>query len=569
LYIHCIIKDKDVVSAIKELEGIKKVTWDSYFDTAVHWSAKEMQDKPNLIFCEEFAVNSTLDRTTGKLNRDKIILEALKEIRFNLPDTRVVILLQKNRVSNKQFLQYLISLGIYDLHFINAFGIDELKQFIFDKPRNLKEVAAFLSVIDIIPGTELSTEPAFKPKEAEESEVNRQPLINLNFSSLKNSLHKIKNVLSSQNPKSNEKPDTRVEKEAAKEEEAIYDTLTGAYNRAYFNEFILEQVKENQTHGIPFSLFMCDLDWFKQVNDTYGHLTGDKVLKEFTKFIQSGIRDKDRIFRFGGDEFLIVFPGQEKKEVLKIARRLCDGWWKQMVCNTTLSGGVAQYGDGNNDIDSLLDSADKALYAAKKNGRNQVHASGMIPVPHQIHSLIKKPLKQWHTKVYAVAGVNHRVGATSFTLALAQALSQKTEVEILDAGGGAASWLARQNNNRIYVRQGPASSISPGIFTLVDAGIEIPEEVIPMSEGVFLVTDLSRNALNLKKFKNFRCLLVGNRGANKGGLLELASLWNFDFFCTLSEDEKVRQAEIEGIIPMPSAWKKSIKSGLKIIEKGS
>ena len=86
-----------------------------------------MQDKPDLIFCEEFAVNSTLDKTTGKLNPDKTVLEALKEIRFNLPDTRVVILLQKNRASNEKFLQYLISLGIYDLHFVDSFGVDELK----------------------------------------------------------------------------------------------------------------------------------------------------------------------------------------------------------------------------------------------------------------------------------------------------------------------------------------------------------------------------------------------------------------------------------------------------------
>ena len=78
MYIHCIIKDGDVVSAVKEFEEVQKVTWDKYFDTAVHWSAKEMQDKPDLIFCEEFAVNSTLDKTTGKLNPDKTVLEALK-----------------------------------------------------------------------------------------------------------------------------------------------------------------------------------------------------------------------------------------------------------------------------------------------------------------------------------------------------------------------------------------------------------------------------------------------------------------------------------------------------------
>ena len=132
----------------------------------------------------------------------------------------------------------------------------------------------------------------------------------------------------------------------------------------------------------------------------------------------------------------------------------------------------------------------------QKNGRNR-DMQLMIPEPVKPFSLINKP-ELWRTKVYIVAGVNHRVGATSFTLALAEILS-KTEVEILDAGGGAARWLGRQSrqnsNNRIFVRQGPASSISPGIFTLVDVGIEIPEEIVPFAEGVFLVTDLSRMRL--------------------------------------------------------------------------
>jgi diguanylate cyclase (GGDEF)-like protein len=629
LYIHCIIKDGDVVSAVKEFEEVQKVTWDKYFDTAVHWSAKEMQDKPDLIFCEEFAVNSTLDKTTGKLNPDKTVLEALKEIRFNLPDTRVVILLQKNRASNEKFLQYLISLGIYDLHFVDSFGVDELKEFILGKPRNIKDVAAYLDVIDITPDTKNDAKTVFSQEE-KEIESNRRPFKKLNLIDFKKRLSRISALLSSKSVESVKDPGIKTEgkpekakdkplvdipeekvyisrndeakvnnivpeiagklpekaseKSSAKRSpeqiltetetanEAIYDTLTGAYNRDYFDKTVAEQIREAETQGLPFSILICDIDWLKQVNDTYGHLTGDKVLKKFTQFIKSGIRENDKIFRIGGDEFVVVFPGQEKKEVLKIARRLCDGWWKQMVCDTTISGGVAEYGDKNNDIESLINDADKALYAAKKNGRNQVHAAGMIPEPVKPFSLINKP-ELWRTKVYIVAGVNHRVGATSFTLALAEILSKKTEVEILDAGGGAARWLGRQSrqnsNNRIFVRQGPASSISPGIFTLVDVGIEIPEEIVPFAEGVFLVTDLSRNALNLKEFKNYRCILVGNRGANIGGLMELASLWNFNVFCTLTEDSKVKQAEIEGKIPMPGAWKKSLKNGLKIIEKGS
>lgn len=207
-------------------------------------------------------------------------------------------------------------------------------------------------------------------------------------------------------------------------------------------------------------------------------------------------------------------------------------------------------------------STKNAVCAAK----NQVHTTGSKSTLPKISPLIKTPLKAWQTRVYIVAGVNHRVGATSFALALAKILSKKADVEILDAGGGAAKWLVRKSNG-IFVRQGPASNISPGIFTLVDVGTEIPEEVIPMAEGIFVVTDLSRNAINLRAFKNYRCLLVGNRGANRGGILELANLWNFGFFCTLPEDNRVRQAEIDGSIPMPGTWRKPLINGLKLIEK--
>lgn len=526
MYIHCIIKDGDVVSAVKEFEEVQKVTWDKYFDTAVHWSAKEMQDKPDLIFCEEFAVNSTLDKTTGKLNPDKTVLEALKEIRFNLPDTRVVILLQKNRASNEKFLQYLISLGIYDLHFVDSFGVDELKEFILGKPRNIKDVAAYLDVIDITPDTKNDAKTVFSQEE-KEIESNRRPFKKLNLIDFKKRLSRISALLSSKSVESVKDPGIKTEGKP-------------------------EKAKDKPLVNIPEEKVYISRNDEAKVNNIVPEIAGKLPEKASEK--SSAKRSPEQILT-------------ETETANEAIYDTLTGAYNRDYFDKT----VAEYGDKNNDIESLINDADKALYAAKKNGRNQVHAAGMIPEPVKPFSLINKP-ELWRTKVYIVAGVNHRVGATSFTLALAEILSKKTEVEILDAGGGAARWLGRQSrqnsNNRIFVRQGPASSISPGIFTLVDVGIEIPEEIVPFAEGVFLVTDLSRNALNLKEFKNYRCILVGNRGANIGGLMELASLWNFNVFCTLTEDSKVKQAEIEGKIPMPGAWKKSLKNGLKIIEKG-
>lgn len=447
MYIHCIIKDKDVVDAIGTIDGIKKVTSDSTFDTAVPWSAREIKESPDLIFCEEYAVNSRLDITTGKFNREKIVLQALKEIRINLPESRVVILLQKNRLYQKQFIKHLVTLGIYDLHFVETFDLDDLKKFIFAKPKNIKDTARYLEAIKIDPSDEQEIETEFKHEPdqqcGEEGENKKQKPVHL--------LRKTKFGLDN------------LQRCLCKAKDTITHSLY---------TFVTEEVEETEEANYP----------------------KETVLEEINKktLIESVIEPIETV----------ITTIEKKKEELITPPKFVD--------------------------------------------RTNIYS----------------------TKVYVVVGTAHRVGTTSFSLALAEMLNEKHPVEILDSGGGASKWLFHGNYS-VQVRKAPPLSISPGIITIVDSGLRIPHEIIPMTEAVFVVTDLSKNAIYLKPYEKLRGYLVGNRGAKMRGLKELADLWGIDVFCTLPEDNKVKQAEIKGAIPLPSTWKRPIKNGLRDIEKGS
>jgi diguanylate cyclase (GGDEF)-like protein len=153
LHVHCILKNQpQVIRAIKGFEGITIVTHDNSFDEAVHWSAGQ-KEAPDLIFCDEYAYGSQLDPDNKVLNRNKAILEALKEIRFNLPQTRIIILLHSERQKETDFLQHLISLAIYDFHFIEKeFTQNDLKNFFFSEPKTLKDIANFVSAPELEPG---------------------------------------------------------------------------------------------------------------------------------------------------------------------------------------------------------------------------------------------------------------------------------------------------------------------------------------------------------------------------------------------------------------------------------
>lgn len=157
---------------------------------------------------------------------------------------------------------------------------------------------------------------------------------------------------------------------------ASYDTLTGLMNRRSIDRHLEVIFNENYRENESFSVIMCDIDFFKKVNDTYGHDVGDYVLKEVAKIIQSQVRDNDIAGRWGGEEFLVVLR-TNKDIACKLAERIRSSveaheyTFKNITLKVTMTLGVSSYRAGN-EIENVIKSADNKLYRGKQNGRNQV-----------------------------------------------------------------------------------------------------------------------------------------------------------------------------------------------------
>jgi two-component system cell cycle response regulator len=142
------------------------------------------------------------------------------------------------------------------------------------------------------------------------------------------------------------------------------DPLTGAYNRLY-----LEIIKSEINQWSKYTVIMIDIDHFKRINDTYGHLKGDEVLKHFVKVIKSNIRKNDYLIRYGGEEFLIILPEADKKVAVKILQKIkVKLLASKFDLKYTFSAGVA---DEDMDLIDKIKLADERLYKAKENGRDQ------------------------------------------------------------------------------------------------------------------------------------------------------------------------------------------------------
>ncbi|MCL4441960.1 MAG: GGDEF domain-containing protein [Firmicutes bacterium] len=152
------------------------------------------------------------------------------------------------------------------------------------------------------------------------------------------------------------------------------DPLTGVSNREHLNSYMKKLFARK---GPPISLIMMDIDYFKKVNDTYGHDAGDKVLKQFAGIVRKAVRPSDQVFRYGGEEFTVVcnaslmeafeIAGRVRAKVEKTPVAINDN----LVVSITASFGVAQYRPGDTP-DNLGKRADEALYRAKLSGRNKV-----------------------------------------------------------------------------------------------------------------------------------------------------------------------------------------------------
>jgi diguanylate cyclase len=158
---------------------------------------------------------------------------------------------------------------------------------------------------------------------------------------------------------------------------AMHDALTGLPNREAYQQRLEQEVNRLQRYGNKLSLMVCDIDLFKRINDNYGHLAGDKVLKIIAKSLQVNLRDSDFIARFGGEEFVALLPETSKEEAKIVAEKLRKKVesspfnFKKEPVQITVSFGISEFGEGDSATD-VFERADKALYKAKENGRNQV-----------------------------------------------------------------------------------------------------------------------------------------------------------------------------------------------------
>lgn len=172
---------------------------------------------------------------------------------------------------------------------------------------------------------------------------------------------------------------------------ARQDVLTGIFNRRHLLEELERNVLALQRYDTAYSLILFDIDHFKQINDTYGHQTGDLVLKAVTEQIATGLREIDAFGRWGGEEFLCILPNTSYEEALSCAERLCRQLAQSRLLESipelavTASFGVVT-GSPLDDMDAIMSRADMALYQAKATGRNRVVGSNDDTLPAQQQS---------------------------------------------------------------------------------------------------------------------------------------------------------------------------------------
>jgi diguanylate cyclase (GGDEF)-like protein len=221
---------------------------------------------------------------------------------------------------------------------------------------------------------------------------------------------------------------------AKAEQMARIDGITGLLNRNSFDEQITNEIGRHLRYGGVFSVIIMDVDSFKTINDNFGHQVGDEVLKQISNIVKNTIRTSDQVFRYGGDEFAILFPHTNPNGACIIGERVRDQIIKQsMVDNVrmTISLGVAGWPEDALVGDQVVMAADIAMYAAKKNGGNrcQRFVSSMQMIGKSDH--ISTSQSEYLSTIYAMAAAvdardrytrSHSQKVNDFALAIAESL---------------------------------------------------------------------------------------------------------------------------------------------------
>ncbi|WP_282034722.1 diguanylate cyclase [Metabacillus indicus] len=185
----------------------------------------------------------------------------------------------------------------------------------------------------------------------------------------------------------------QIERKKQLEELIVVDELTKVYNRKFLNPAYTRLAARMKREGSSFTLAMLDLDYFKNINDTYGHLEGDEVLRSFSQCLRDNLRNSDTVIRYGGEEFIVLLPNAGQKEAMEVIGRIKESFSGQVFkrpdatsYSCTFSAGLmAVPPEQSMSAEHVIECADAALYQAKKNGRNAI----MI-----YHSTVTEPVKK-------------------------------------------------------------------------------------------------------------------------------------------------------------------------------
>jgi diguanylate cyclase (GGDEF)-like protein len=173
------------------------------------------------------------------------------------------------------------------------------------------------------------------------------------------------------------------------QQESITDPLTGMYNRRYLDHRMVKEFQRAMRFEQPFSIFLLDIDYFKKVNDAYGHQIGDMVLSKLGQLIMHSVREVDIVIRYGGEEILVILPNTTAVDAFNLAERIrkqveetimvasdCRAGYPAVRITVSIGVSEYQFSDGWDNARNVTERADKAMYMAKAQGRNRVVRSG-------------------------------------------------------------------------------------------------------------------------------------------------------------------------------------------------